>query len=346
MTIAYFDCTSGISGDMTLGALIDAGANVEGIQDAVRSLGIQVTFHVDEVKKCGFRPAHVRIEHPPEHAHRHLHHIEKMIDDASGLTDTIRTSAKKIFHCIGVAEAHVHGTTLQKVHFHEVGAVDSIADIVGTSVALEQLGITQVQASPIPTGSGHVTIAHGRVAIPAPATAEILAGVPLVGSDIPCELTTPTGAAIVKSLATRFGAVPSMTIAKVGYGAGTADLKGQANMLRVLIGDAPTDSAIAQDVVTVLESNLDDQNPESTAAAIGLLMDAGALDAFQTPCMMKKGRCGVVVTVLCEPDKTDQMRDILFRHTTTIGVRLHQMQREKLRRESVTVKTAYGPIKG
>ncbi|MEL7267704.1 MAG: nickel insertion protein, partial [Planctomycetota bacterium] len=136
------------------------------------------------------------------------------------------------------------------------------------------------------------------------------------------------------------------TIAKVGYGAGTADLKGQANMLRVLIGDAPTDSAIAQDVVTVLESNLDDQNPESTAAAIGLLMDAGALDAFQTPCMMKKGRCGVVVTVLCEPDKTDQMRDILFRHTTTIGVRLHQMQREKLRRESVTVKTAYGPIKG
>ena len=203
--IAYFDCLSGISGDMTLGALVDLGVPVDQLQSGVSSLGLDdLKITTETVKKVGFRAIQVHIQHPPEHAHRHLHHIVDMIDGAAEISEAAKLRAKAIFHEVAVAEAKVHGSTIEKVHFHEVGAVDSIADIVGTAIGLDALGIERVAASPVPTGHGSVTIAHGRVSIPAPATAEILRGIPLAASDVEAELTTPTGAAILKSQSKSF----------------------------------------------------------------------------------------------------------------------------------------------
>ena len=227
--IAYFDCLSGISGDMTLGALVDLGVDIAAIESAVRSMGLpELSITSETVKKCGFRAISVKIEHPPEHAHRHLHHIAEMIDRASEIDAAAKKTAHRIFSHVAEAEAKVHGTTIEKVHFHEVGAIDSIADIVGSAVALHALGIETIVASPVPTGTGSITIAHGRVAIPAPATAELLCGIPTAESDIEAELTTPTGAAILKACASKFGPLPSMITSGVGYGAGTKDLDGQA----------------------------------------------------------------------------------------------------------------------
>ena len=296
--IAYFDCISGISGDMTLGALVDLGADVAGIESAVRSMGLpELTIRSETVKKRGFRAISVHIEHPPEHAHRHLHHITEMIDRASEVSDVAKETAHRIFRQVAEAEAKVHGSTLEKVHFHEVGAIDSIADIVGTAVAMDSLGINTISASAIPTGTGEITIAHGRVSIPAPATAELLRGIPIVGSDIQAELTTPTGAAILKACATSFGPLPSMTMKAVGYGAGSMDLDAQANVLRVILGESAEESAglarqIESDRVVMLETNIDDSTPEQLADCATRLMSAGALDVFQTPCTMKKGRRG------------------------------------------------------
>ena len=245
MRIAYFDCMSGISGDMTLGALLDVGVPLELLSRGVRSMGLEdLRLEAAEVKKCGFRAQHVRVEHPPEHAHRHLHHIEAMIDRADEIEDDAKAIAKRIFHQLGEAEAKVHGTSLQKVHFHEVGAVDSIADIVGCAIGFDWLKLEAFEASPVPTGTGAIEIAHGRVTVPAPATAELLTGIPLASSTVECELTTPTGAAILKTLARRFGGVPAMTIEAIGYGAGTRDLPGQANVLRLLVGTSEASAAL------------------------------------------------------------------------------------------------------
>ena len=301
--IAYFDCLSGISGDMTLGALVDAGAEITAIEAAVRSMGLpELTITGSEVKKHGFRAVKVDIGHPPEHAHRHLHHITDMIDGATDIEPAAQVLAKKIFHEVAVAEAKVHGSTLEKVHFHEVGAIDSIADIVGAAVAMTNLGIEIVEASPVPTGTGSITIAHGKVSIPAPATAEILKGVPIAASDVECELTTPTGAAILKACARRFGPLPAMTIDSIGFGAGSKDLETQANVLRVLVGEVSVADAsaghIQRDEIMLLETNIDDCTAEQLADAAERLMDAGALDVVQTPCQMKK-----------RPQRRDLVRD-------------------------------------
>lgn len=348
-TIAYFDCMSGISGDMTLGALVDAGADVRAIEAAVRSLGLgDLSITAEQVKKAGFRAIQIRIEHPPEHAHRHLHHIEAMIDRATDITPAAKDRARAIFMKLAEAEAKVHGSTIQKVHFHEVGAIDSIADIVGSAVAMDQLGIESVEASPVPTGTGFVTIAHGRVSIPAPATAELLCDVPLAPSDVEAELTTPTGAAILKALASKFGPVPSMTIRKVGYGSGTRDLPGQANVLRMLLGEiteAPVNRFLESDRVVVLESNVDDSTPQQLADAAERLFAAGALEVFQTACTMKKGRVGTLVTVLSPESRTTELESILFEHTTSIGIRRYVASRHKLVRESITVESPFGPVR-
>lgn len=349
--IAYFDCFSGISGDMTLGALIDLGVPSEAIQAAVRSMGLpELTLSAREVKKCGFRALHVTISHPPEHAHRHLHHITDMIDGASDVNENAKDIAKRIFQEVAVAEAKVHGTTLQKVHFHEVGAIDSIADIVGTAVAIDHLGIDAIQAAPVPTGTGSVTIAHGRVSVPAPATAEILKGIPIQPCDIAAELTTPTGAAILKALATGFGVIPAMRIESVGYGAGTMDLDGQANVLRVLLGQLETDatslSHVQSDRIIVLETNLDDSTPEQLADCADRLLAAGALDVTQIPCTMKKGRCGVLLSVLSPPTRVATLEQIIFQHSSAIGIRRQAADRHKLPRQSVTVESSLGPIRG
>lgn len=349
--IAYFDCISGISGDMTLGALVDLGVEVGGIEAAVRSMGLaDVRIEAEPVKKSGFRAIHVKISHPPEHAHRHLHHITEMIDRADAIAEPAKRLAHRIFAQLAEAEAKVHGTTIEKVHFHEVGAIDSIADIVGSAVALDALGIEQVVVSPIPTGTGTVTIAHGKVSIPAPATAELLRGVPLAQSDVESELTTPTGAAIVKACAQRFGSLPSMTIDRVGYGAGSRDLPGQANVLRVLLGTAEAESvdcgqSIESDQAIVLETNLDDSTPEQLADCVERLLAAGALDVFQIPCMMKKGRLGVLLSAIVPSPRVALMEQILFEHSSSIGIRRYRVDRHKLMRAATVVETKYGPVR-
>ena len=350
--IAYFDCISGISGDMTLGALVDLGADIAGIESAVRSMGLpELRIRSETVKKRGFRAISVHIEHPPEHAHRHLHHITEMIDRASEVPEAAKDTAHRIFRQVAEAEAKVHGSTLEKVHFHEVGAIDSIADIVGTAVALDSLGIDTINASAVPTGTGEITIAHGRVSIPAPATAELLQGIPIVGSDIKAELTTPTGAAILKACATGFGPLPSMTIKAVGYGAGNMDLEAQANVLRIILGDATEEAVglttqIESDRVVMLETNIDDSTPEQLADCAPRLMAAGALDVFQTPCTMKKGRVGVILTAMTTTDQAALLENIIFEHSTAIGIRRYHTDRHKLRRKATFVDTEYGPVRG
>jgi uncharacterized protein (TIGR00299 family) protein len=345
MKLAYFDCPSGISGDMTLGALVDCGINLAAIQAGIDSLGFpNIRLTQEEVKRRGFRALKVKVQHEPEHAHRHLHHITEKIDASTVLTPPQRDLAKRIFTCIGEAEAKVHGTTIRKVHFHEVGAVDSIADIVGCAVGLSLLGVDRIICSPVPTGTGFIEIEHGRVSVPAPATAEILKGVPLAPSIVPFELTTPTGAAIVKTVADEFGALPAMTMQTIGLGAGDRDLKEQANVLRLIVGEA--DGQAGGDHIWVLETNLDDISGEIIGHCTAKLFEAGALDVYTTSIQMKKNRPGVLLSVLCPADLVARLEKIIFRETSTLGIRRWQACRHKLERRPHTVTTQFGPIEG
>ncbi len=341
--IGYFDCFSGISGDMTLGALVDAGVDPRAIISAIASLGLPVELSFETVRRGDFRSNYARVACAPEHAHRHLHHIEAMIDKAA-ITPRQAELAKRIFRKIGEAEAKVHGVDVAKVHFHEVGAADSIVDIVGAAVGLDLLGVERFEASPIPPGRGWVRAAHGKMPLPAPATAELLKGVPLAESTVEMELTTPTGAAIVTTVAEAFGPLPPMTIEAIGLGAGTKDLPGQANILRLFVGQVDTPSS--SDRVWVLETNLDDLPGEVVGHATTLLMAAGALDVFLTPIQMKKNRPGVMVTVLCDRSQIPAMETILFRETTTLGIRRYEVGRHKLKRQAAEVETPFGKVKG
>ena len=344
MRIAYLDCISGISGDMTLGALVDAGVDLAEIQTGIDSLGLpSCRIAAEEVKRHGFRATNITVHHDPEHAHRHLHQITDMIK-ASSLTAAQKDLAIRIFTKLGEAEAKVHGTTIQKVHFHEVGAVDSIADIVGSAIGWDLLGADRVVCSPVPTGHGTIEIAHGRVSIPAPATAELLKGIPLADSIVEAELTTPTGAAIVATLADEFGPLPSMTISNVAYGAGDRDFAEQANVLRLLVGELAT--SLASDTVWVLETNLDDVTGEVIGHCTDLLMAKGALDVYTTAIQMKKNRPGVKLSVLCRAADINTMEEILFRETRTLGVRRWSADRHKLERHTRSVETAWGKIEG
>jgi uncharacterized protein (TIGR00299 family) protein len=341
--IGYFDCFSGISGDMTLGALVDAGVDPRALTSAVESLGLTCALTFETVRRAGFRATHARVEAPHEHVHRHLHHIEAIIDKGA-LTPRQQDLARRIFRRLGEAEAAVHGIELAKVHFHEVGAVDSIVDIVGAAVGLDLLGVERFEASAVPPGRGSVRGAHGTMPLPAPATAELLKGVPLAASDVEMELTTPTGAAIVTTVAERFGPLPALTVSAIGLGAGTRDLPGQANVLRLFVGDValPADG----DRVWVLETNLDDLPGEVVGYATTRLLAAGALDAFVVPIQMKKNRPGVMLSVLCDEPRIAEMEEILFRETTTLGVRRYPVSRHKLRRQAAEVATRFGPVKG
>jgi uncharacterized protein (TIGR00299 family) protein len=349
MRIAYFDCASGISGDMTLGALVDAGAELSTIQLGIDSLGLTgCRLVATEVKKRGFRATQITVEHQPEHAHRHLHHITAMID-RSTISPQARELATLIFRKLAEAEAKVHGSTIEKVHFHEVGAVDSIADIVGAAIGFDLLGIERIGCSPVPTGRGFVEIAHGRCAIPAPATGELLRGVPLASLDVEGELTTPTGAALVAALATEFGPLPTMTVDKIGYGAGQKDFP-QPNILRLLIGEQASAPAGHHrphvESIVVLETNLDDCPGDAVGHAIERLFAAGALDVAVTPMQMKKGRPALLLSVQARPADTEALENILFQETTTLGVRRLVVQRSALTRESHEVTTPWGPIAG
>ena len=343
MRIGYFECFSGISGDMTLGALVDAGVDPGEIQRAVDSLGLPGTLNFETVRRGGFRATYARVTAQPEHVHRHMHHIEAIIEK-SVLTPRQKDLARRIFTRLGEAEAAVHGIELAKIHFHEVGAVDSIIDIVGAAVGLDLLGVDRFEASPVPPGRGWVVAAHGKMPLPAPGTAELLKGVPLASSEIEMELTTPTGAAILTTVAETFGPLPAMTVESIGLGAGTKELDGQANILRLFVGKLalPADA----DRVWVLETNLDDLPGEIVGYTTTQLLAAGALDAFVTPVQMKKNRPGVMVSVLCDEPKIPEMEEILFRETTTLGVRRYPVSRHKLRRQATEVSTRFGPVKG
>lgn len=346
MRIAYLDCASGISGDMMLGALLDAGVDLAKVQAGVDSLGLPSCQLVTaETKKCGFRALQLTVAHEPEHKHRHLHHIDAMIEGSS-LSDNQKSLAKRIFLRLAEAEAKVHGTTVQKVHFHEVGAVDSIADIVGSAIAWDLLGVDRVVSSPIPTGTGFVEIAHGRCAIPAPATAELLQGLPLASSSVEGELTTPTGAAIVAALVDEFGPVPAMTIERIGYGAGQKDFE-HPNLLRLIVGESSaTGSSLSGDTITLLETNLDDATGEAIGHCTALLWQGGALDVATLALSMKKNRPGILLQVQCAPSDAEKLATIIFRETTALGLRRSALQRWTLPRRNVTVRTPYGEIAG
>jgi hypothetical protein len=344
MKIAYLDCLSGISGDMTLGALVDAGVPLDAIQEGIDSLGLpSCRLESVEVKRKGFRATKVNVVHEPEHAHRHLHHITDMID-GSKLSSDQKDLARRIFTRLAEAEAKVHGSTIEKVHFHEVGAVDSIADIVGSVIAWDLLGVDQIFCSAIPTGHGQITIAHGRVSIPAPATAELLTGIPLAPSPVASELTTPTGAAIVSTIVDDFGDLPPMRIEKIGYGAGDRDFEEQGNLLRLFVGER--DDSWQNDQIWVLETNLDDVPGEAIGHCTTKLFEAGALDVYSTSIQMKKNRPGVKLTVLCSAAQVTRVEKIIFRETSTLGIRRWIASRHKLPRTADEVQTKWGNITG
>ncbi len=344
--IAYLDCSSGISGDMTLAALIDVGIRVDALNEAVGSLGLPgCRIRAEEVKKNGFRAIQVTVDYEHEHVHRHLHHILEMIE-AGRLSVRQKELARRIFTRLAEAEAKVHGTSIEKVHFHEVGAADSIADIVGAAVGWDLLGIDLIVASPIPTGNGTITIAHGQMSVPAPATAELLQGVPLAETTTQGELTTPTGAAIVTTLAESFGPLPAMKIERIGYGAGHKNFPDRPNALRLLIGESLDVPADATDQACMLETNLDDVSGELIGYCLARLWDLGVLDVFTTAIQMKKNRPGVKISVLCRTAEAAAVEDVLFRETTTLGVRRWMVTRTVLQRQPHQVTTAWGQVEG
>jgi pyridinium-3,5-bisthiocarboxylic acid mononucleotide nickel chelatase len=345
--IAYFDCFSGISGDMVLGALVDAGADLRQIESELRKLGLDNwTISAEKVKRGAIFATQVKVATGEDHHHRGLSIILQRIGDAH-LAPRAAARAKKIFERLAAAEAKVHNVEVEKVHFHEVGAIDSIVDIVGATIGFDLLGIDEFACSAFDVGGGQVKTAHGLLPVPAPATAELLRGAPTYSSGIERELVTPTGAAIATTLSTRYSEIPPMTLRTIGYGAGSADLREKANVLRLLIGDR-TESEKGErwdSPVTVIETNLDDMSPQIYGYFAELALAAGALDVFSTPVQMKKNRPGQLVTILSEPHNVSRLMDLIFSETTTIGVRTYDVRRKTLDRELIPVETPLGSVR-
>lgn len=348
MRVAYFDCFSGASGDMVVGACLGAGVELDALRTALAGLPIE-GYRIDAqpVRKQGFAAVQFSVEIEPtaKQPHRHLHHIREILEQGD-LSEAVRRNALNIFTRLAEAEAAVHGTTIEKVHFHEVGAVDAIVDVVGACICLEALGVERVEAGPVPTGSGTVTCDHGVMPIPAPATAMLLRGVPLAESDEPGELTTPTGAAILTTLAQRFGPLPAMTLDRIGVGAGYRDGQHRPNVLRLLLGDMAVHAEEAEtDEVLVLEANLDDLSAEVVGYVYDRLFEAGVLDVFASPIYMKKNRPGTLLTVLAPPDRREAVEAVLFAETTTFGIRGYLARRTRLARSIESVETPFGPVR-
>lgn len=343
MRVAYFDCFSGAAGDMLVGAMLDAGADFAALRDRLSRLpvsGYQVSSK--RVTKQGLAATKFDVTVADTgHPHRHLKHIVQIIE-AADLGGAVRDRSLRVFQRLAEAEAAVHRCSIEKVHFHEVGAVDAIVDIVGACTCLEMLEIDRIVCSPLVTGNGTVVCDHGELPVPAPATAHLLRGAPIAPSDEMGELLTPTGAAVLTTLADDFGPVPAMRIDAIGCGAGTRDGARRPNVLRVLIGE--TALAAEHDEITVLETNLDDATGETVGHAVDRLMGEGALDAYCIPIQMKKGRPGVILTVLASPAAVDRLETILFEETGTFGVRRRRAERSTLSRTTETVDTQYGPI--
>jgi pyridinium-3,5-bisthiocarboxylic acid mononucleotide nickel chelatase len=344
MKIAYFDTIAGISGDMTLGAFISAGVPFDKLNNELRALGIGgFELQVRHIERNGMTAVKVDVvisEQP--HYHRHMKDIEELIDKSS-LSNYVKDHAKKIFREVAIAESKVHSTAMERVHFHEVGAIDSLVDIVGVSLCLEQLGIESVYSSPIKVGNGgFVKSQHGALPVPTPATMEILKNYPIQLTDIPYELTTPTGAAIIKALSQGVLSSEKIQVSSIGYGAGGRDIEQLPNLLRVLIGTLEPN--YMTDEIVSIETNIDNMNPEIYPYVIERLFFAGAHDAYLTPMLMKKGRPGMILSVLAERAKMDGLLGIIFRETTTLGVRIQPIERKILPRSTKQVQTSLGTV--
>jgi pyridinium-3,5-bisthiocarboxylic acid mononucleotide nickel chelatase len=354
--ILYFDCFNGASGDMVLGALLDAGLPLEDLQQALGSLAIDASVSTKRVLRAGVSATKFVVEGKNEHAHHHTHgstavahhahrslaEINKVIE-RSALSPGAQARAKELFNRLGEAEAAIHQMPLEKIHLHEVGELDSIIDIVGAVFALEWFKTDRIISSPLNVGGGMVQSAHGHFPVPAPATVKLLAGAPVYSSGIQSELVTPTGALLVTGYASSYGPVPAMTIERVGYGAGERDLPNTPNVLRVLVGET-TDQPETERLV-VVECEIDDMNPQLFGLVMDRLYAAGALEVFFASVQMKKNRPGTLLTILVKPEQRQELTAIVFRETTTIGVRYHEVTRERLEREIVPVDTPFGTIR-
>jgi len=347
--LAYFDCFSGISGNMALGALLDCGIPEDSFRREIDKIGVGgYRLEIREVVKNGLRGLFVDIRVEETQPHRHLADIENIIR-SSPLAQRIQERSLLAFQKLARAEARAHGEPVEKIHFHEVGAVDAILDVVGSAICLELLGVEKVYSSPIHIGAGTVQTAHGLLPVPAPSTAELLKGFPVYGRDADAELVTPTGAALLAALAEPAADAPPMSIDHVGYGAGSRDLP-WANLLRVTVGETAgpalhTDRvpALAERVM-IVEANIDDMNPQLYEHVLERLFETGALDVFFTPIQMKRNRPAVMLSLMVDEAKLDQALGILFAETTTIGVRMHPVERRKLDREENSVATRFGPV--
>ena len=398
MRIAYLECFSGISGDMFLGALVDAGVSKELLEETVSALDIGARLEISRVMRCGISATKVDVwvdgkknspreeyregvekKHGHSQAHNHDHsshehdgHSHSHAGESSragapaphehgrGLTEirriisgtSISAGAKKtsiaIFEALGAAEAKIHNTSIEAVHFHEVGAVDAMVDIICAAVGAEALAVDAIICSPLNVGGGTVKCAHGTIPVPAPATVELLQNAPVYSSEVQVELVTPTGAAIVKTLASRFGSYPRMTIEKSGYGAGSRDFSWHPNVARLTIGEMATPTIVVNyesDTVAVLEANLDDLNPQVFGYVMDRLFEEGALDAFGVPVQMKKNRPGTLLTVLCKPGDANKLTQLMFAETSTLGIRRRDESRQTLTRRWETVQTTWGAVR-
>lgn len=343
MKIAYFDCYSGISGDMILGALVDAGLPVEALRSEVAKLklpGVDLTS--EKVRRRQFMGTRVHVITPQDpHHHRHLSDILSILEK-SDLGEAVLTPARRIFERLGEAEATVHGVPVDRIHFHEVGALDTIVDVTGALIGLNALGIREIYASAVNLGGGKIQAAHGEMPVPAPGTASLLRGIPVYGSPIEAELTTPTGAAIISSVAKAFGALPPLHVEQIGYGAGSLDIPGRANLLRLIIGERIED--LEGDEIAVVEANIDDMNPQLYEPLMNALFEGGAHDVFLTPIIMKKSRPATVVSAIVPVGLEGSIGPILLRFSSTFGVRSRRMRRQILPREILTVQTRFGEV--
>jgi uncharacterized protein (TIGR00299 family) protein len=394
MRIAYLECFSGMSGDMFLGALVDAGVPSRLLDETVAALGVGARLGISRVVRSGLSATKVdvwvdgekdlpreedweqeRVARPPSaadshvHEHEQSHHGEvslakapaphthshgrglteiRQIISAASISETAKRTAIAIFEALGRAEAKIHNVAVEKVHFHEVGAVDAMVDIVCAAVGAEALGVDEIICSPLNVGGGTVKCAHGTFPVPAPATVELLADAPVYSSGLQAELVTPTGAAIVKTLASRFAAFPEMRIEKSGYGAGSRDFPGHPNVVRLTVGEAASNALAAKtasETITVLEANLDDLNPQVFGYVMDRLFEEGALDAFGMPVQMKKNRPGALLTVLCRPEDASKLTQLIFTETTTLGVRRRDETRQTLARRWENVRTPWGEVR-
>ncbi len=343
MKTLYFDCFAGASGDMILGALVAAGVDANTLREQLSLLnveGFKLDFEI--VNRSGLSATYARVETVHEHKHRHLSDIRKIIND-SGVSEAAKDLALRIFTRLAEAEARVHNEPVEKIHFHEVGALDAIVDVVGAAICFDLLKIDRFVSSPLHVGSGMVEMAHGRFPVPPPAVTELLSGVPFYSGEIKGELLTPTGAAIITTVCKEFGPIPRIKTDRTGYGAGTRQYDNFPNVLRVLVGETEIDDA-ASERLWMIETNLDDASPQIIGHVMDRVFELGALDCYFTPVQMKKNRPGVLLSVLCAADQKEAVLKLLFEETTTLGVRSYEVERRALRRSMVQVETQYGPI--